>query len=279
MHRFYINGVLLPIAPSSLKIQINDKDEEIELANGGTMSVLNQPGLTEYSFSFRAPNTKYPFALTEQGYMEAPAFLSLLSRLKTSQEPFTFKVLRGTTYVDYRDIDTTVSLVSYTINEDAENNGDYIVDVELKEYVKFNTIKTINGVPVSSDSEDRIVIDETTERDVIIVEDIKEYYLGANDYEIKEGDTLHSISLKFFGCISYAQAIAEHNGIEFTLEELPVGEVINLNRESIEEIAKRLDEEAFDQQESEIKPLLNNHFYTVGIGLNKLGNFIGGLFG
>ena len=248
MHQFYINGVLLPIAPSSLKITINDKDEEIDLANGGTMSVLNQPGLTKYSFSFRAPNTRYPFAMYNKGYMEAPAFLSLLGKLKMSQEPFTFKVIRGKTYVDYRDINTQVSLVNYTITEDSENNGDYEISVELKEYVKFKTIKTVNGKPVSSGSSDKIIIDETTERDVIVVEEKKEYYLGANDYVIKEGDTFQSISQAFFGSMNYAEAIAQHNNMTYTTGELPVGEVINLNRERIEELAKKKDEQTYEKQ-------------------------------
>lgn len=253
MHKFYIDGVLLPIAPSALKVTINDKDQEIELANGGTMSVLNQPGLTKYSFTFRAPNTRYPFAKYGKGYMEAPAFLSLLSNLKMSQKPFMFKVIRGNTYVDYRDINTQVSLVDYTITEDAENNNDYIIDVELKEYVTFNTIKTVNGNPVSSESEDKIIIDETTNRDdTTIVEEYKEYYLGANDYIIEEGDTFQSISQKFFGSMNYAEAIAEHNGMTYTTDVLPAGEVINLNREKIEELAKTTDEVNHEKEKDDL---------------------------
>ena len=247
MHKFYINGVLLPIAPSSLKIKINDKDEEIDLANGGTMSVLNQPGLTTYSFSFRAPNTKYPFAVYSKGYMEAPAFISLLNKLKMSQTPFTFKVIRGATYVTYRDINTQVSLVDYTISEDADEGGDYIIDVALKEYVKFKNIKTVNGVVVNSGSEDKIIIDETTDRDISL-EHITNYYLGAHDYPVEEGDTFQIISQKRFGHMNYAEAIAEHNKMEYTTDELMVGLVINLNPEAIEEIAKKKDEETYEKQ-------------------------------
>jgi len=282
-----------------LKIQINDKDEEIDLANGGTMSVLNQPGLTEYSFSFRVPNTRYPFALYSQGYMEAPAFLSHLNKLKISQEPFTFKVIRGAKYVDYRDINTMVSLVNYTITEDSENNGDYLVDVELKEYVKFNTIKI-----VQTDSEGNLTAEDDVTRDVVVIEKAKEYYLGANDYEIKEGDTFNSIALKFFGCISYAQAIAEHNGMEYTNDPLPSGEVINLNREAIKKLAEKIDEENAETQEEEIAPAIislhnirnpmlpianvdtsqasesiRDFFNGAGQELDKFGKWVGGWFG
>ena len=104
MYKFYIAGVLLPIAPQSLSIEVDNKDTEIELANGGVMTVLNSPGLSKYSFTFRAPNKSYPFAMYNKGYIEAPAFLSLLENLKTSQKPFMFKVIRGDKYVEHRDI-------------------------------------------------------------------------------------------------------------------------------------------------------------------------------
>lgn len=247
MHKFYISGVLLPIPPSSLKTSIEDKDEEIDLANGGTMTVLNQPGLTTYSFEFRVPNVKYPFATYSNGFLEAPAFLSILGKLKTSQQPFTFKVIRGDKYVDYRDINTTVSLVDYTITEDAENNGDYMIDIELKEYVKYSTYLPGDIIDGS------ITIEQTTERDIIIVDSDTQYYLGANDYIIQEGDTFQSISEKFFGNMNYAEAIAKHNNAEYTTDELIAGKVLNLNEEEIKAIAEEIDTAAREKQEEEYK--------------------------
>lgn len=246
MHKFYISDVLLPIPPSSLKVTIDDKDDEINLANGGTMTVLNQPGLTKYSFEFRIPNVKYPFATYSNGFMEAPAFLSILGKLKTSQQPFTFKVIRGDKYVDYRDINTTVSLVDYTITEDAENNGDYMVDIELKEYMKYATF-----LPGNVDG-NTITVDQTIARDVILFEETKEYYLGANDYRIEKGDTFQSISQKRFGHMNYAEAIAEHNQMTYTTEELMEGLIVNLNEESLKAIAEKKDEEARQKQEEDI---------------------------
>lgn len=249
MHKFYIAGVLLPITPSSLKISINDKDEEIDLANGGTMSVLNQPGLTTYSFEFRVPNVKYPFAIYDGEYMEAPAFISLLSNIKMSQKPFTFKVIRGDEYVDYRDISTIVSLVEYSISEDAENGGDYIISVEFKEYVKFATYKEITTSTESTDadSQDVISVDKTIERD-ITYEESTEYYLKSTDYVIRENSTFQSISQEVFGHMNYAEAIAMHNNMEYTTDSLPAGMVINIDEESLKALAVEEDEKTYEEQ-------------------------------
>lgn len=271
MHKFYISDVLLPIPPSSLKISIEDKDEEIDLANGGTMTVLNQPGLTTYSFEFRIPNVKYPFATYRKVFMEAPAFLSILGKLKTSQQPFTFKVIRGDKYVDYRDINTTVSLVDYTITEDAENNGDYMIDIELKEYMKYATY-----LPENADG-DTIVIDQTIERDVIYITEDTEvnYYIGANDYRIEKGDTFQSISQKRFGHMNYAEAIAEHNQMTYTTDELMEGLIINLDEESIKQIAERKDEEARQKQEQEFSESAESN----GSGFSLMESVVGRLPG
>lgn len=245
MYKFYISGVLLPIPPSSLKIQINDKDEEIDLANGGTMSVLNQPGLTTYSFSFRVPNVMYPFAMYDGGFIQAPVFLAALEKMKIGQKPFAFKVFRGDTYVDHRDINTQVSLVEYTINEDAENGGDYIIDIELKEYVRYATYKEI-----TIDKDDSTIeVDKTTERDDVSHVEIVEYYLTQNQYMIQEGDTFQSISQTVFGHMNYAEAIAIHNGLEYTTEELTqVGLVIDLTPEKLEALAVKEDEKKYEEQ-------------------------------
>lgn len=244
MYKFYIAGVLLPIAPQSLSIEVDNKDTEIELANGGVMTVLNSPGLSKYSFTFRAPNKPYPFAMYNKGYIEAPAFLSLLENLKTSQKPFMFKVIRGDKYVEHRDINALVSLESYTLNEDAENGGDYMIDVDLKSYIPYKTYKVqLNG-------KDAITIDTTIEREIdenIIPYDIKQSY-----YTVHVNEKFHDISRKFFGTGSYAEAIAKHNSMDFTTDILEEGLIISMDKESIEKIANKIDAENKAKQEKEI---------------------------
>ena len=242
MYKFYIADVLLPIAPQALSINVDDKDTEIELANGETMSVLNPPGLTTYKFTFRAPNVKYPFALYTNGYIEAPAFLSVLQYLKTSQKPFNFKVIRGNTYVEHRDINTTVSLVSYDIEEDAENGKDYMISVELKEYVRHKTYKD-----AKFDSNGNLIIETNDDREVD--ENKFPYPLNGAYYTIQPKDTFMVIARKFFGSMSYAEAIAKHNKMEFTTDELIEGEVIDLNEGSILKLAETIDAEHKANQE------------------------------
>lgn len=247
MYKFSIAGVLLPIAPQSLSIEVDDKDVDIDLANGGTMTVLNPPGLTTYSFTFRAPNKKYPFALYRQGYIEAPAFLSMLDNLKKSQKPFYFEVHRGAEFVDHRDIKALVSLSSYSVDEDAENGGDYMIDVKLKVYVPTTTVKGHFG------KDDTFIIDTTTERE--INENIIPYDISAAYYTIQANDTFPLIAKRMFGESSYAEAIAIHNSMDFTIGSLIEleGTIISMNHKVITDIAEKLDKERKAKQEAEIK--------------------------
>ncbi len=138
-YSFYLNGTLMPVAPSKLKLKIDNNNDTVNLINEGDVNILKKAGLTEISFSLLLPNKDYPFI--QGGYQPASVYLELFESLKTSREPFVFTVTRnlpknGSLY----GTSMMVSMEEYTITEDAEEYGfDCGVDITLKQYRAYGT--------------------------------------------------------------------------------------------------------------------------------------------
>ena len=62
MYEFYMDGVRLPVTPSSLTIKISNQNKTINLINEGQRNIIKTPGLSKYSFNALLPNREYPFA-------------------------------------------------------------------------------------------------------------------------------------------------------------------------------------------------------------------------
>ena len=140
-----MDGVLLPVTPSSLTIKVANQNKTVTLINEGEINILKLPGLSKISFSALLPNQPYSFAQYDGGYQGAQYFLSKLEALKTSCAPFSFEVIRtndsGTVLMDSQPM--TVSLEEYQLDEDAEEYGtDVMAKIELKQYRPYGT-KTI----------------------------------------------------------------------------------------------------------------------------------------
>lgn len=141
---FYMDSMLLPVAPSKLTITIDNKNKTMVLINDGEINVLKKAGLTDISFTALLPQVKYPFAVYKGKFEKADAFLDKLEQLKVSQKPFQFIVSR--TFPSGKllfDTNIKVSLESYKILEDVKNGFDVNVEVKLKQYKDYGT-KTVN---------------------------------------------------------------------------------------------------------------------------------------
>ena len=137
-YHFYLDGVELPVTPSSLKLRIKNQNETVSLINDGEIKFLKAPGLTEIQFDALLPQTGYPFA---RGGGGASYYLSLLERLKAGKRPFRFLVSRiiprGALLFD---TNLLVSLEEYQVREDAQELGmDVEVSVSLKRYQSYGT--------------------------------------------------------------------------------------------------------------------------------------------
>lgn len=145
--------LLLPVAPGKLTVKINNNNQTCSLMNEGEINILKSPGLTEIEFEALLPNTKYPFAVYENGFRNAKVFLDRLEKLKKAKRTFQFIVSRalpdGNTLFS---TNMTCSLEEYSIEEDVESNGrDILVSIRLKQYrpygvkkCKVKTKKNIN---------------------------------------------------------------------------------------------------------------------------------------
>lgn len=141
MYYFFLGALQLPVAPAALSTKINGQNKTINLINDGEINIIKLPGLTEVSFEFMIPHTKYPFvSYGTGGILGTQALLGYLERLKTRQKPFQFIVSRmGSGYKLLHATNLKVTLEDYSIEEDADFGLDQMVSVTLKQYRPYST--------------------------------------------------------------------------------------------------------------------------------------------
>lgn len=141
MYYFFLDKLMLPVAPSALSTKINGQNKTINLINDGEVNILKLPGLTEVSFEFMVPHTKYPFVTYGAGgILGATAIFAYLDCLKLQPKPFQFIVARmGSGFKMYHATNLKVTLESYSIEENAEYGLDQMVSVTLKQYRPYST--------------------------------------------------------------------------------------------------------------------------------------------
>ena len=252
MYQFILDKVKLPLAPQSLKMSIDDKDETVDLMNGEVLTILNSPGLTEFEFDFILPASPIGSTVPASTFHDPDYYLSKLESLKTSKKAFTFKIIRtiGTNSKVVRQLNETVmtvSIMDYDVTEDAENYGfGKKVNIRLREYHQHTTKKITVKV---EEGQGNIYYDETKEREIEYKQEVTQV-ISAGSWLIKEGDTLQSISQAVFGTTDYWAGIADLNKIEHTTEPLNnmVGRVISVDEEKVKELAAKHDEEQVEEQ-------------------------------
>lgn len=184
MYQFYLNDVLFPIAPSSIKIKVNNQNKTLGLINDGEINILKTPGLSEISFKLLLPNARYPFAKYAKNnpgtFREGAYYLALLEKIKTERKVAPFVIIRTLDNGRQLDWDTSmkVSLEDYTIEENAKDGMDFVVDLKLKQYREYGT-KTVVIQQKKATTQ--------TARDTSTKPAVK-------TYTIKSGDTLWGIA-------------------------------------------------------------------------------------
>lgn len=260
MYKFYIDGVMLPIAPSYLKVKIDNKDETVDLVNGGTLSILNSPGLTTFSFDFILP--AYPIGNNFGEFHEPDYYTRKLELLKLDKKPFQFVVTRTddsnmSVVHNLNDTNIQVSLNEYQITEDADSYGFHkLVSISLQEY-QLHTTKS----DVEIDSNGGTITVPEPERNITVYQYTTEVVSGTT-HKVKEGDTFQSISQQWYGTMDYWEAIAKYNGLDPNTE-LKEGMYLSMSKGEIEIEAEEIDKEHEEEQKKDYETASNSDFIDI----------------
>lgn len=206
MYYFYLDKVLLPVAPEKLELKINNNNKTLTLINNGEINILKDAKLTDISFTILLPNIKYPFAMYKDGFKKPINYLEKFEKLKTSKKPFQFIVSRKMpTNAVLFDTNMKVSLEDYTITEEAKEGFDIKVKIKLKQYKEYST-KTM-----------KITIKQARPKPVAIpvVTRPAPTAPATRTYTVVRGDCLWNIAKKYYG-----------NGSQYT-------KIYNANRDKI----------------------------------------------
>lgn len=219
---FYLDGILVPITPSSITTKINNKNKVITLINDGDFNILKEEGLKEFTFDMCLPAYKYPFA--RGVLLPINYYLNMLSFLKNSKKPFRFIVIReGAVGSSGYNTTILVSLENYEIKEDAGNGRDVVVSVTLKEYKNVNStlFKYVNiGAQAIGAALSVATFISTKTRD-------SSSKKSQRTYKVKEGDTLYIIAKKELGDANKCNFLKELNKLN-SIHDIRVGQVIRL---------------------------------------------------
>lgn len=222
MYNFFLDDVQLPVAPPSMSMRINNKNETITLMNEGEVNILKKAGLTDVEFEAEFPNVKYPFAVYPSGFQPAAHYLEKLEKLKVAQEPFQFIVNRmmpgGSLLFD---TNMTVSLEDYEIQEDAENGFDVKVVIRLKQYRPFGN-KKLNIKTSTASGAAQTATKATVEKQRPATSKTT-----PKTHTVKSGETLWAIAKRHLGDGSKYPQLAKLNNLS-NPNSIQAGQVIKL---------------------------------------------------
>ena len=190
MYYFYLDKILLPIAPEKLQLKIGNNNKTLTLINEGEINILKKAKLTEIDFDILLPNVKYPFATYNDTFHNASYFLENIEKLKTSEKPFQFIVSRKMPSGKILfDTNIKVSLEDYTISEEAEEGFDVKVTIKLKQYKDYST-KTVQ-ITIKQERP-RPVVAQTPSRPATTAP-------STRTYTVVRGDCLWNIAKRYYG--------------------------------------------------------------------------------
>lgn len=219
MYRFYLkqNGqqILLPVAPSEMITKVEGESEKIELVDIGEGSILKDIGLRRISFTVLLPTVQYSFVQTEGVFQQPIFFLNQFRQYKMSKKPVSlivFRKLADGTELFSGNMD--VSFEKYTVLERGGEQGDFWVEVNLKEYRKI-TSTTYK----MEQKEGQTVLEEFGAK--------REGKEVPNTYTVKQGDSLWKIAQTMLNDGSRYKEIAEKNNI-VNPNKIQVGQILRL---------------------------------------------------
>lgn len=220
MYNFILNGVQFPVAPPSLTVSINGKNETATLIDEGEVNILKKAGLTDIEFELLLPNKLYPFASYPNGYQPSSYYLENIEKIMIEKKPVTFIVnrLSAQNQLLY-DTNFDVSVESYTIEEDADSLGfDVRCSIKLKQFRPFGTKLLSVQSPASPGENAKVTVEK--QRSTAGKSTPK-------TYTVKAGDTLSTIAKKMLGNANKFNELAKKNNIS-NPNLIQIGQVLQL---------------------------------------------------
>nr|DAX65500.1 MAG TPA: tail assembly protein [Caudoviricetes sp.] len=196
---FYIDKVLLPVAPSSVTIAHKNMNSIINLINDAEFNMLKQEGLQEISFKFMLPSQRYPFTRYLGFYQRPSYYLNKLKTLKKKAKPFQLIIIRNypNSFCTYFSTNLKVSLEDFSVEENAEEGMDVYVEIKLKEFIDPRPKQYIKNADGTMSVQNQRWTDKVESR-------IK---------EMKYGDKIWQVIRNETGGLDQLQTVIEVNGI------------------------------------------------------------------
>lgn len=204
---------MFPVTPSQVQTKVGNCNETVQILQMGQANLLKNAGLEEVRFRALFPGRQYHFVQVEEGFREPSYFLERLKDYKKAQKPVQLIIFRR--LADGSQIfcsNVEMGLEEYTIVEQGGEQGDFWVEIALKEYRKMQSIAY------------RPASDGNTLEKQPAQRPAKEM---AKTYVVKKGDNLWNIAKKELGDGSKFGELAKKNGISNPSLIYP-GQVIKL---------------------------------------------------
>lgn len=204
---------MFPVTPSQVQTKVGNCNQTVQILQMGQANLLKNAGLEEVRFRALFPGRQYHFVQVEEGFREPSYFLERLKDFKKAPKPVQLIIFRR--LADGSQIfcsNVEMGLEEYTILEQGGEQGDFWVEISLKEYRKMQSIAYR---PASGGN---TLEKQPTQRPA------KE---TAKTYVVKKEDNLWNIAKKELGDGSKFGELAKKNGISNPSLIYP-GQVIKL---------------------------------------------------
>lgn len=180
----------LPILPEKIEISGSGANKSSEVLSLGEITQLKLPKLFSLQIDTEFPANWTPVCEVSASKLKSPFdYITMIEKWRRTLRPIRF-VFTGSTV----DINSPVSIESFTYTENGGDVGTFKVKIKLKEY-RFYGVDKVNI--------DNNFIQKSRSTTKIVKQ----------LYKVKKGDTLTSISIKNFGNESKYWDIKRLNGL------------------------------------------------------------------
>lgn len=140
-HKVWLNDRMIPQTPEKITYEYPDNTEIHRLANEGNFTVPKLDSPIKISFDFKITYQEYPWTWDTHttGVAQREYWTNLLWYIKLYKRPVRFEVLRKISSIN---VSMMVLLTDWSFVEDANDNSDITISVNLIEYCPQLNLET-----------------------------------------------------------------------------------------------------------------------------------------